>query len=186
MSKKQHVTYRTDSFVDYAGNVRKFIICAISDVIEPVTINTKDPKCNCDDVDAMIFTSVIESTINANSAEVITDDVIADVAKCLSLGIAIQNSADEFNEEIGKKIAYGRADKKPYSRLFATTKGVINTPMVDAILKQECAYFKQVPYLESWGIRGYSEAAKKYYKKMKNGILPTDDKAFIAPFSNQI
>lgn len=168
MSKKQHVAYRVDSFVDYEGNVRKFVICAISDVIAPTKYYGVNPDCECVSLENVLLTSVIETTIDGNGDAIIDERVVGDVAKRLSLGISIQNKNDKFDEEIGKRVAYGRAQKKPYSKIYTTTEGVINTPMVEAVLKQECAYFKQVPYLETWGIKGYSEAAKKYFKTHKN------------------
>lgn len=170
MSKRQHVEYRTDSFVDYEGNVRKFIICAVSDVVIPVKSYIKDPECDCEKLGNITLTNVLQTTIEGDGSAIIEDNIIGDVVKVLSLGISIQNKNDIFNETIGKKVAYGRAVKKPYSQMFATTEGVINTPMVEAMLKQECAYFKQVPYLETWGIKGYAEAAKKYHDKHKNDV----------------
>lgn len=81
--------------------------------------------------------------------------------KRLHLGMSIQHSDDKADPELGKKIAYGKAIKYWDHVLLASSPGMINTAMVDALLKQEAEYFKKNP---SSYITGYEHLKKQWLK----------------------
>lgn len=128
MSRKKVQTL-VDSFTDENGEVRNFVIAAISVPFD-------------DYYDA--FGSVTESY----------DDDYAEIyfAKGLKIGWAICNPIDSFSEELGTRIAIGRAEKNSEFALVATQPGYINTKMVQAFLEQEAEFFKANPQSK---IKGY-------------------------------
>lgn len=78
--------------------------------------------------------------------------------RMLSIGIAICNPVDTFDEETGKKIALGKAKfSKP--RLIALEKGVINTKLVKAFLSQEADFISRYP---GKFIDGYDESKERW------------------------
>ena len=102
---KERVEYRVDSFVDFTGMERKFVMVALSqEVCQP---------------------------------------------------------EDEFDENMGVQIALGKARKLHNHALYSTDPGLINRGVVNALLDQEVAFFKQCPgkYL-----KGY-DTAKAIYEE---------------------
>lgn len=128
------VEYRTGTFKDYAGNERKYVVAAVSELIDP---------------ESMVIT-------NGQKENKI---VITEVCKRLSLGFAICSPEDEWNEELGKTIAFGKAVKRPAREMYVTHRGMINTTVVNALIDQECAFFENCP---GSIIAGYNEAEAKY------------------------
>lgn len=93
-------------------------------------------------------------------------EVVDKTKRTLSLGFAICNPSDEFDENLGLKIAVSRAENKDNKlTLIANTTGLINTPMVKALLEQEATYFKNNPESR---INGYNEAKRKYEEAIAN------------------
>ena len=129
---KERVEYRIDSFTDYANIERKFIMAAVSQEVDAVITDYSD-----------------------------SDAVHCDGVKKLSIGVAICNPEDEFNEEVGKTIALGKARKGNKHAFYSTDSGLINRGVVNALLDQEVAFFKQCPgkYL-----KGY-DTAKAIYEE---------------------
>lgn len=89
---KERVEYRIDSFTDYANIERKFIMAAVSQEVDAVITDYSD-----------------------------SDAVHCDGVKKLSIGVAICNPEDEFNEEVaffkqcpGKYIAGYNTAKEVY------------------------------------------------------------------------
>lgn len=125
----KRVEYIVDSFKDYTGTERQFVMAAVSIHAE------------------------LDVTIEENYDCVDTDD------KVLSIGIAVCRPGDDFCEDLGKKIAEGKAIKYRKHALYATDAGLINETMVKALLQQEADYFKVNPgrYLA-----GYDKDAEKY------------------------
>lgn len=115
--KKERVEFHIDSFVDENGNTRHFVIAAISERFD-------EPM------------EVFSYIWNVSNQEVV---------KGLKLGYAICNPIDKFDEELGCRIAEGRARKNSEYALLATQLGYINTKMVRAFLEQEAEYFKDNP-----------------------------------------
>ena len=93
---------------------------------------------------------------------------VSNVAKVLLIGFAICNPLDEYNEEVGKKIAYCKAVAKnnPLT-LYTVSSGMVNTKMVEALIDQEIEYFNQYP--ESH-IKGYNDAYIKFIKKQQHQL----------------
>lgn len=109
------VEYIVDSFVDYTGTTRKFVMAAVS----------------------------MHETANVDIFE--NDYVIDNDNKVLSIGVSVCRPADTFNEELGKHIAEGKAIKYRDHAIYAVDAGLINDKMVKALLEQEADYFKVNP-----------------------------------------
>lgn len=161
MSKKKkqpeyRAQYYVDSFKDYTGAERKFTLCAvtipITDIYGKGFTGCMVPKYPVDvaqdwnntiyDMD-MLDENIIHSYMNV------------DLTKMIKIGIAVQCVDDEYNEEIGQKIAYGKAVKYYDHILIVSRPGMINTIMVDALLQQEAEHFKKNPesYIPSYNKR---------------------------------
>lgn len=93
-----------------------------------------------------------------------TDTSVIDTPKCVSIGVSVCLPYDKFDEELGKKIAYGKAMKSEEHRLYATDEGLINVVMIKGLLEQESEYFKQYPgrYL-----KGYDAYKARYERAMR-------------------
>lgn len=96
---------------------------------------------------ANIERKFIMAAVSQEVDAVITDSnaVQHDGVKRLSIGVAICNPEDEFNEEVGKTIALGKARKGNKHAFYSTDSGLINRGVVNALLDQEVAFFKQCP-----------------------------------------
>lgn len=110
---------------------------------------------------ANIERKFIMAAVSQEVDAVITDsDVVhCDGVKKLSIGVAICNPEDEFNEEVGKTIALGKARKGNKHAFYSTDPGLINRGVVNALLDQEVAFFKQCP---GKYIAGYNTAKEVY------------------------
>lgn len=121
----------TGSFVNYTGLERQFVLAAASIHGESDLYVEENLEC------------------------IDTGD------KVLSLGISVCRAGDEFNVELGKKIALGKAIKRRNHAMYATDAGLINNTMVKALLQQEAEYFKVNP---GRYITGYDKDAARYKK----------------------
>lgn len=85
------------------------------------------------------------------------------VKKRLGIGAAVLHAGDEWNEELGKAIAYGKALARDDHAIYSMDPGMVNTKMVEAILEQEAAYMQMNPgrYIASY------DAAKAKYEAEK-------------------
>lgn len=129
----ERIVYRFGSFVDFAGNTRKFVACAVS---------------------TETSTSNVEYTAKSG------DVYVEPIEKVLGIGFSVCRVGDEYNEELGKQIAYNKAvGAKNSLKMFVTFSGMINTPVVNALLDQEIEYFKRNPNAH---ISGYNEERDKY------------------------
>lgn len=117
---KERVEYRVDSFVDFTGMERKFVMVALSQEV-------------CAEIDPGD-----------------EDALLSD--KCLSIG------GQPEDENMGVQIALGKLHNHA---LYSTDPGLINRGVVNALLDQEVAFFKQCPgkYL-----KGY-DTAKAIYEE---------------------
>lgn len=109
------VEYIVDSFKDFTGEERKFVMAAVSLHGEPEVYIEED------------------------------DEPIDNDMKVLSIGVSVCRPDDEFNETLGKTIAEGKATKYRNHALYAVDAGLINETMVKALLQQEAEYFKVNP-----------------------------------------
>lgn len=87
----------------------------------------------------------------------------------LNLGIALCNEVDEFNEQLGVKIALGRAQKKLNHVIIFQRGSMINNDLVNTILEREVAYLKKDP---GFYIEGYDLAKDRY---LRNNTAVTDN-----------
>lgn len=106
--------------------------------------------------------------------------------KNLYLGVSVQREGDDYDEELGKRIAYGKAvhvgshgSKNRFHYMYASCAGMINNTVVKALLEQEAAYFKTNP---AEYITGYNKDSEKYWEKSKKSMERT--KAAIENTSN--
>lgn len=118
--RKERIQTIVDSLSDKEGKVHNFVIAAVSEVFD----SDEEPLLVLSDNGVNYFTEVV---------------------KGIKLGYAICNPIDDFNEEIGKQIAIGRARKNENYALYSTELGYINTKMVQAFLEQEAQYLKDNP-----------------------------------------
>lgn len=140
--KKEVVEYLCDSFVDFMGKEHKFVLCAVSRVNENVEVFFNDT------------------------------DTFVDSARTLTVGWSVCNTVDEFDEELGKEIAYNRAVNSKYlPDIVSTVPGIINTKLVMALLEQEAEYIKRDP---NCIIPGYNEKMKKVQSEI-SAVLAYDD-----------
>lgn len=140
--KQDIATYLVDSFIDYAGKEHKLVACALSQTPEDSASNLK--VCWVDSKDKAIH--------DAN--------IYHDVYRLVTIGIAVCNPEDNFNEETGKKIAYNKAANIEYApRIYTTNRGVITKELVDTFLKQQVQFVKENPEKV---ITGYLKAKADY------------------------
>ena len=131
--------YKVDSFIDFEGKERKFILlCA---------------------------------TINMPS--LILNNQFNEAERYLNLGIALCNEVDEFDDQLGVKIALGRAQKKLNHMIVFQRGSMINNDLVNTILERESAYLKKDP---GFYIEGY-DVAKDRYLRNNSTAANTDTKA---------
>ena len=140
--KQDIATYKIDSFVDYAGKEHKIIACALSE----------SPKSDthCLKVGWIDNIDMLDNQDHLNH----------DVYRMVSIGVAVCNPTDEYNEEAGKKIAYGKAaNMENVPRIYAHSKGIITKKLVDTFLNQQVEFFKENPETL---IPGYNNAKANY------------------------
>ena len=143
---KPYIEVIKDSFVDYAGKTHHFIIAAVSKSSNPLAIINPEDLLAAQDTQE--FTKVLTHPLDLTS-------------KGVSIGIAICNPEDEFDEKVGICKAVGRANGANPA-LYATNNGYINTTLVRAFLQQEAEYLKNNP--EQY-IAGYEDSKSRYLKR---------------------
>lgn len=129
-------SYKVDEFTDYAGNVRKFIIAAVSiptyGVVEEYDEDEEDLT------------------------------VVNNYEKVLSIGVSVCRPGDKFDEKLGVTIAEGKAVKNQDHAMYVSDAGLVNDMFVDALLEQEAAFFKKDP---GHYLAGYDSDARKYRER---------------------
>lgn len=146
--KQDIVEYMIDSFVDFNGVERKIVACALS----------QSPET---DDEFELSVAWVNKFGNAD----ITDPLFAKVYRMVTIGIAICNPSDTYDEELGKTRAYNKALNDPKCpTLFTKDKGVIGKILVKAFLKQEIEFTKENPERI---IKGYNQKKEGFDKKEK-------------------
>ena len=121
--KQDIATYLVDSFIDYAGKEHKLVACALSQTPEDSDHTLKVCWLNSED----------GALCNAN--------IYHNVYRLVTIGVAVCNPEDNFDEETGKKIAYNKAANIEYApRIYTTNRGVITKELVDTFLKQQVQF----------------------------------------------
>lgn len=140
--KQDIAIYVVDSFTDFAGKEHKLVACALSQspINESHTLRlgwaNKDNRLNS------------------------RDRLYYDIYRMVTVGIAICNPSDEFDLEVGKRIAYNKAANiEGLPRLYTTDKGVITQQLVDTFIQQQIQFVKENP---ASLIPGYKEAEADY------------------------
>ena len=134
----------TGTFTDYRGNEREFTMVAVS---IPVT--------------GLVTTS----------SEDLDDMFIDDIEKKLSVGVSVKCVRDKYNEDLGVKIAYGKAVKLQDHCWFVGHPGMINTAVAKVILEQQAMFFKKNPGLY---LKGYNSDKEKYEQSGNVRIAPAE------------
>ena len=160
--KNDIVSYELGSFIDFKGNERMVIACAVSQ-----SVNNTD-----------------KTQFTANWSNHNSDPIL--IVRVISIGIAVYNSEDEFNIEQGKTIAYNRALYNNPS-IFIAKGGVFNKATTSELLKKAISNFAKNP--ESI-IDGYNEAAEKYavIQESKNAIknFTKEERAIIDAYNKGV
>lgn len=140
--KQDIAIYLTDSFTDYAGKEHKFVACALSQTPD-------DPEF-----------SLEVGWIDQNGVIDTDSELYQKVNRMVTIGIAICNPTDTFDEEAGQRIAYNKAaHMENLPRLYAPAKGLITRELVETFLHQQVKFFKENPETL---IPGYLQAKKKF------------------------
>lgn len=146
--KQEVLNHLVGEFTDYKGLVHKVIVAVTGEVL-PCYRNSK--------------THENEEYCVSHYTESYGEDDYKVVRRALRLGIAVCNPEDNFDEEKGKNSAVGRAmNSDPV--LYATKSGIVNTALVDALLKQELEYVCANPDVI---IPGYTDSRKRYEYNQK-------------------
>lgn len=96
-------------------------------------------------------------------------------ARWVGIGVSVQNPKDENDTEIGKKIAYSKAQNSNKG-IFAECSGMVTDALMDLLMVQELKYIKENPDLV---IKGYSDMLKREEARQKtlenyNNLSPTE------------
>ena len=83
------------------------------------------------------------------------------LTRILSFGVSFCNPVDKHNNELGKKIAYGRSINVKNTNVLMGRAGLLNIETVKHILDNEVNHVKQYP--EQYSV-AYAKAKDKYEK----------------------
>ena len=83
------------------------------------------------------------------------------VTRILSFGVSFCNPVDKHNNELGKKIAYGKSVSNRNTNVLLGRAGLLNIEAVKYILDNETNHVKQYP--EQYSV-SYAKAKDKYEK----------------------
>lgn len=83
------------------------------------------------------------------------------VIRILSFGVSFCNPVDKHNNELGKKIAYGKSVSNRNTNVLLGRAGLLNIEAVKYILDNETNHVKQYP--EQYSV-SYAKAKDKYEK----------------------
>lgn len=83
------------------------------------------------------------------------------VTRILSFGVSFCNPVDKHNNELGKKIAYGKSISDRNTNILLGRAGLLNIEAVKYILDNETNHVKQYP--EQYSVF-YAKAKDKYEK----------------------
>ena len=83
------------------------------------------------------------------------------LTRILSFGVSFCNPVDKHNNELGKKIAYGKSISIKNTNVLAGRAGLLNIETVKYIFDSEVTHVKQYP--EQYSV-SYAKAKDKYEK----------------------
>ena len=87
--------------------------------------------------------------------------VCGHLTRILSFGVSFCNPVDKHNNELGKKIAYGKSISDRNTNVLIGRAGLLNIETVKYILDNEVNHVKQYP--EQYSV-AYAKAKNKYEK----------------------
>jgi len=152
---KNSAIFKTDSFTDWLGKKHIFTVSCVVDY----------------DLQGMFSHEVIENAFIEGSWEEKLNPLDADIAtKTLFFGVSICNPKDielgQYNEELGKKIAYNRALSPKVIRSFVAVSdpSFITKEMMEALLQKQVDNVKAHP--EDY-IKDYLKAKEKWEQRQK-------------------
>jgi len=136
---KEIVAYVYGSFNDYLGKEHKIVVCG-------VTTPVKD-----DDVSVLTYDEHDFEEYN-------------EVQKILTIGVSICNPIDEYDQEKGEMIAYGKAKNLDTAiMLTSSRRGMFNTSTVNFILNDYLSYIERDP---GSILKGYDKAMAAHIEKI--------------------
>ena len=87
--------------------------------------------------------------------------ILGNLTRVLSFGVSFCNPVDKHNNELGKKIAYGKSVSSGNSNVLLGRAGLLNIETVKYILDNEVNHVRQYP--EQYSV-AYAKAKEKYEK----------------------
>ena len=87
--------------------------------------------------------------------------ILENLTRVLSFGVSFCNPIDKNNNELGKKIAYGKSVSVKNTNVLMGRAGLLNIDTVKYILDNEVNHVKQYPEQYSGA---YAKAKEKYEK----------------------
>lgn len=87
--------------------------------------------------------------------------ILDNLTRILSFGVSFCNPIDKHNNELGKKIAYGKSVSDRNTNVLLGRAGLLNIETVKYILDNEVNHVKQYPEQYSMA---YAKAKEKYEK----------------------
>lgn len=87
--------------------------------------------------------------------------ILDNLTRILSFGVSFCNPIDKNNNELGKKIAYGKSINVKNTNVLMGRAGLLNIDTVKYILDNEVNHVKQYP--EQYSV-AYAKAKEKYEK----------------------
>lgn len=143
--KQDIAEFLTDYFIDFEGKKHYVVVCALS-------------RAPHNDDNYCLAVGYIDNECRMNYDE----DLFADVYRTLSIGISVCHPDDIFDEKLGRQIARAKAEKS-MPKLVSLTKGIINTKLVLAFMRQEMDFVKKYP---NTVIAGYDEKKARLERKL--------------------
>lgn len=87
--------------------------------------------------------------------------ILGNLTRILSFGVSFCNPVDKHNNELGKKIAYGKSVNVKNTNVLMGRAGLLNIETVKYILDNEVAHVKLCP--DQYSV-AYAKAKEKYEK----------------------
>ena len=87
--------------------------------------------------------------------------ILGNLTRVLSFGVSFCNPVDKHNNELGKKIAYGKSVNVKNTNVLMGRAGLLNIETVKYILDNEVNHVRQYP--EQYSV-AYAKAKEKYEK----------------------
>lgn len=152
--KKEIVQYATGKFKHFDGKEREFTVCMVS--ISPEIYDDFDSTYVTEDGDCIVEN---ESHIRTKARP---EGVIVNWERYVNFGVSVRNPNDSYNEDIAKKIAYGKANStKGYTVAFDDL-ALMSTDVATVLLKN---FVERVSNDPSLAIQNYEEQEALYNAK---------------------